>query len=495
MQRRLTRLKTLLEDSRSAVTKQWIEGIRKSWKLWTKQVGDLEGFTKPGGPMEHDRIVAAVKEVGVYMDDGIAYLRRLRDDLLINKGFWVRPGEDGKLDLALATGKGKVVQLLHDAEQQLQDFKGNAQFWALATDPINGRDKDDAYQSQEKYDRYLRTVSLAAKEGVTNADAIVSRKLLKLLSTLSNESMKSGAALDFEGYEPESVALGDVTVVFNDSAANPARRTPETKDPKQVRHPSWRKHYIGLFKETRALLSRRGLDALWYGKIEIRPTGQAPKNPHGDHFQTGAEYYRHGDYLVVYSDPFKGMPHLIAHELGHRYYYKFMTLADRERFGEWFGKVQATSEYGASISAEDFAEVFASYVMGTDLTRDQVDRLKAFLMRSKKLESIKSLTGALREASKIAIGDCYGYAYKRVQKRGGTLCQGTVVHPWDKNDILHAWVEDKGKVYDYQTEVMGRDPMAIEAYYKSWKPRDVKKYTAEEAQVQLVKQKHFGPWA
>lgn len=106
--------------------------------------------------------------------------------------------------------------------------------------------------------------------------------------------------------------------------------------------------------------------------------------------------------------------------------------------------------------------------------------------------SIKRLAALLRETT-IPIGDCYAYAYKRVQK-GGTLFQGTVTHPWDKNDILHAWVEDGGKVYDYQTQVMGRKPMKVADYYKTWLPKAVKEYTADEAKVQVLKHKHYGPW-
>jgi len=43
--------------------------------------------------------------------------------------------------------------------------------------------------------------------------------------------------------------------------------------------------------------------------------------------------------------------------------------------------VAATSTYGSTHSAEDFSEVFAAYVKGKDLSRDQLERFKSVLGR------------------------------------------------------------------------------------------------------------------
>ena len=177
-------------------------------------------------------------------------------------------------------------------------------------------------------------------------------------------------------------------MVFYDSPDNPARRSTQAHDSAMARHPMDRLEYIRKLKETEALLKRRGLERVWYGQVSIEAPGRAPPNMHGASLGVGAVYMRQGDKVIVYNDPTPGLPRLIAHELGHRYYYKFMDNTDRERFSEWFGKVSATTSYGALVSSEDFAEVFADYVIGTDLTRDQIDRLKEFLGRKNRSESV-----------------------------------------------------------------------------------------------------------
>ncbi len=105
---------------------------------------------------------------------------------------------------------------------------------------------------------------------------------------------------------------------------------------------------------------------------------------------------------------------------------------------------------------------------------------------------LRDLVRELRETT--AIGDCYRYAYQRVTTVGGTLVQGTVTHPWDKNKILHAWVEDTGRVFDDQTEVMQREPLDVTTFTKMWKPVKVQRFTADEARAQVLKTRHYGPW-
>jgi hypothetical protein len=58
-----------------------------------------------------------------------------------------------------------------------------------------------------------------------------------------------------------------------------------------------------------------------------------------------------------------------------------MSMADRAEFDSYFKGVPSVSEYGGTISSEDFAEVFAWYVLNRHLTRDQLERFKKFLGR------------------------------------------------------------------------------------------------------------------
>ena len=480
----------LLEAGVHEVDKGWIEGIRKTWKAWVKKSRSFPGYVTSATSIDHALIQQASLDAVAYLEEGRSFIRRLREDLLINKGFWTRlvPDEEktkkvkGERDLKAI--KSPVITLLREAEEAISDGIERARAWVQLTHPEHGRDKDLAYKSQEDFDRFLRTVSLSATEAVTNADAIVSRKLLRHLSSVVTQA---GGTIDFEGYAPTELKVGDTTIVFHDTPTDPTRKA----DQQHTRHPYNRDKYIQTFKNAKALLDRRKLGFLWYGRIEVHAQSRAPENHLGAHFGTGAEYYRQGDYVKVYADPQK-LERLVVHELAHRYWYKYMTYAQRERFGEWFGKVKATTAYGATVSAEDFAEVFADYVMGTDLTRDQVDRLKAFLGGKDKLEDLVQRLRALVESAE---GDCFRYAYKRVQK-GGTLVHATVIHPWTKKPFDHAWVEDDGKAYDWQTsQGLGKGkPRMVAEFRELWKPSAEKTYTADEAKVQVLRTKHYGPW-
>jgi hypothetical protein len=389
---RVPRAVRLLNERKSnQVDKAWVEGIRKSWKLWSKQAASYPGYALTAKSMDPDTVKRTVSSAMAYLEQGKAFIKRLREDLLFNKGFWMRPDADGKF----SGQRGKVIQLLADAELQISDGLSKVEHWGRELDPTNpmAGAHQHAYSGQQEFDRYIRTISLAATGAATNADSVISRQLLRHLTGLTKI-----VPTDLDSNEPDVVKVGKAVILFKDSAPDPTRPTylsapygigrMARADDAAVRHPQTRKQYIELFRAAEALLKRRGLGLVWYGEFEINSAATAPENSNGAHYGTGAQYARMGDKVVVYADPSTGLPELLIHELGHRYYYKFMTLAQRERFGEWFGQVSATSAYGSSNSVEDFAEVFSAYVMGKDLSRDQIDRLKAFLGGQEKLEGL-----------------------------------------------------------------------------------------------------------
>ena len=118
------------------------------------------------------------------------------------------------------------------------------------------------------------------------------------------------------------------------------------------------------------------------------------------------------------------------------------------------------------------------------------------MSRSKKKPAAqldREVAAALRP--RVVCGECFGYAYQFATRRGGTLKHGTVTHPWDGTEFPHAWVEKGGKIYDWQTaEVRKTEPMLSADFYKHWKPRDVRSYTTDEARIQVLRAKHYGPW-
>ena len=109
------------------IDKKWIDGIRKSWKLWAKQSMTFPGRIDSAPSMDYLYVQQSAAAAKSYLDQGVAYVKRLREDLLINKGFWTRPTEDGKG--WVSKSRGKVVELLDKAEDALTDGTSKVTYW------------------------------------------------------------------------------------------------------------------------------------------------------------------------------------------------------------------------------------------------------------------------------------------------------------------------------------------------------------------------------
>jgi hypothetical protein len=82
--------------------------------------------------------------------------------------------------------------------------------------------------------------------------------------------------------------------------------------------------------------------------------------------------------------------------------------------------------------------------------------------------------------------------------------KGVVVHgmcinpdpgPGERDRFEHAWIEYRGKVYDWQTiRLYGMEPLTIKAFYAYWQPYNLKKYTPAKALGNAISKKHYGPW-
>ena len=93
------------------------------------------------------------------------------------------------------------------------------------------------------------------------------------------------------------------------------------------------------------------------------------------------------------------------------------------------------------------------------------------------------------------IGQCFSWAAKfAVGHSGAVVCHGSIRHPEEPRMIAHAWAEWRGKAYDYQTEVMGRKPMTIAAWYKKNEPQIDATYKEDEALVLALKHGNWGPF-
>lgn len=219
----------------------------------------------------------------------------------------------------------------------------------------------------------LRGFEDVAKETLTKVEDILSGKLLRAITAFLS---KYSEGLPFE---PDEILLeyniGRVKLVYDGEPDRNLINRPDPADPRGL------SDYIPYFRKAKALLDRKGLGKLWYGPVFVGCPKCGGENPLGKEFGVGAHYMPGPDHVVVYINPRDFLVDLLIHELGHRYYYKFMSASDRARFDSYFKEVAAVSDYGGKATEEDFAEVFAHFVLGKDMTRDQTERFKAFLSK------------------------------------------------------------------------------------------------------------------
>lgn len=309
-------------------------------------------------------------------------LNRLWEHLFYANG--LLPRREGQGGSVFERLRLKIESDMTDARNVLENAVAHARFPIDAITP-GTRDYEYRPDVREHYEKasggaveaVRRVASAEASEAIAKAEAILSGKMLRSISLFLSKHTPS------HPYEPDKVLLeynlGRAKLVYKslaewETSAMNIRRD-SNRDPRGL------DEYIQYFRRAKALLERRGLGDVWYGPMFVSCVKCGGSNRLGANWGVGAHYTIDKDTLTVFNDPDDGITQLLIHELGHRYYFKFMSRADRARFNSYFGDVRAVSDYGGTDPWEDFAEVFSHYVMGHDLSRDQVERFRAFLAK------------------------------------------------------------------------------------------------------------------
>jgi hypothetical protein len=176
-------------------------------------------------------------------------------------------------------------------------------------------------------------------------------------------------------------------------------------------------------KAAQRALKQSGFGGLWYGKVYVAPAAHGEeytKAKSGVKFRSGGHYHSMGDAVMINIKAGwdkQVLAEVIVHELGHRYWFKNMKAGARARFSAWFdprskadqeregakaGYVPAPTSYGAESVVEEFAEVFAMYVLGryrgSSLTGPQKARFEALALgRAARSESLSAILCRLEE--------------------------------------------------------------------------------------------------
>jgi hypothetical protein len=455
------------------ITKEWIEGIRKGWK---KLLDSLKKETSAKGALQK------IDQINIWID-------RLTEDLLYNKGLWQPPeteSEEAKRKKYISMRglkfdetkiKLQINDLLEKASKQVTKGKDMMQFLMDTSTPgtsIYKFNKEWFENNLKKYDNDIQkwekeAVKDDASKFAKDIDSIISGNLLRTLSTTLTtwEKVKSTMPSDWETTPSETqYSIGNLKVVFQDAdyILKELKKYPEELE--QLRKPHWRPEYIETLKKAQSLLNVKKLGFLWYGTVFVQCENCGGPNRYSTPekaWGVGATYKIGTDDIRLYISPQKYVTDVIIHEIGHRYYYKYMSMADREEFSSYFGKVPGVSEYGKTVSDEDFAEVFAWYVLDRKLTRDQLERFRKFLGR-------KTQRGAaMKEAAespfrKTSEESFYGQVYHMDLKRDWFLHFTPTAH-------AQGILQSKKLLMSPPYKKFGPDAVyAISTQWGRWKP-------------------------
>lgn len=335
---------------------------------------------------------------------------------------------------------------------KIQEMQDRAQGWGtvfrgFSTNPYvehtarkYSQDARDALKAQEQY---WRTFARELKELESKGENLVPkvlafmRRKIKTVRDLTTQVVVFKRSIQFgtwdESLVQKSVQVYTVSHPLDDMYRQFfTRMTVAWKDQPE---PPLREQYIGraklvildpnfqpqfdsnVIKQVEKVfrgLQKTGLDEVWYGPLiylqgtartfqDLSPDEEETYRKEGYDIKglTAAGTYQVSKDEVIISTSPSEVAGTLAHELGHRYWYKAMNPSQRGRFhdlvqvqdspestefpgGELDSEgrvkpVKPVSTYARTNIAEAFAEVFRSYVLGWHLDRDQLESFKSIL--------------------------------------------------------------------------------------------------------------------
>lgn len=261
----------------------------------------------------------------------------------------------------------------------------------------------EVYPEYKPYwDHYIRTMEVADVWSRTPEKALASatrafEAVMKILYTDAKQRLdydQQGGDLETKHLEVERIFdLQGMKVIIVDFNLNAY----EIRD------------YIKYLDRAHQLLNKKGLGKLWYGVTFVESKNHK-KTPEEMEFAkkwgynnsgSAGEYDSGGDRVYVTHEANSYVTVVAVHELGHRYWYKFMRSEQRARFNSLvrtkasekyrdypqgptddegnLKPVAPFDDYAESNIEEAFAMVFESYCLGKDLDRDQLESFRSVL--------------------------------------------------------------------------------------------------------------------
>jgi hypothetical protein len=382
-----------------ALTKQWLMGVKRGWAAiiksphetsdkynaiteFLRNLGDQVLFQKHGinivftGSKERakfESLLAGTKEqvLGIYTEyEKVANNYR---DVSSERDVFLSEIEDRT---------GDNIRKLHGADEFIRrypEYKPYHEKWIKAMDAI------------DQYRWHPEIVWAPA----TRIFDVLMKHLYADAKATAEYRKEHGEDLidDFYSTVPKEFDLNGTKVIVIDDSVTRS----DVRD------------YVKYINRAQQLLKGKGFGKLWYGVVFVEAKNHkktpeevelAQKWGYSSSGDAG-EYDHDRDQVYVKNEPGGFVTSIVIHELGHRYWFKFMTPSNRALFNSLV-RTKATDkfrdypqgpideignpkpvapfgDYANSNIEEAFAEVFEGYVFGRDLSRDQLESFRSVL--------------------------------------------------------------------------------------------------------------------
>lgn len=356
------------------LTKDWLMGVRRTWlKLMKPQINDWNDVLRAGTQLHQ-------------------FVENLKDQAL-----FVRRGPYTSVP-SMSDGK-KFLETLNKLEEGVGFARSSIAHWYhaakgdLLSHGVKVEDGEHMLTIYQKDFEGATGTSVGRRGGKEPSLTILLDAVLKML----REDAKRIEGDEADGYEYEKgnrpaykeFDLYGMKVIVDDRKVEAFHI----------------EDYVNYLDAAYQQLKAKNLSKAWYGEVFIKCEKCGGVN-YNDGGGVGGHYHIGPNTISIYSRPSsRGTTYLVLHELGHRYWFKHMDSSQRARFADivksagpkpqdeegvkkWRENLEKderpvapVTDYGATDVDEAFAEVFAHYVMGLDMNRDQIDSFKSVLTK------------------------------------------------------------------------------------------------------------------
>ncbi len=348
------------------LTKEWLMGVRRGWLQFMKPpISSYDDVIKA-----HDRLDQFVEN----LQEQIQYIRRGGVKRLL----------DDRYEAKLESAFEKVFKAIEESRDKARYWKSYIDGTAISL--RWGEDRtEDALRMLDLYKKDFTEASNTTIE--TRGHKWKAVSLISLLDEVLKLLRSDAAAIQkHDKANPDSPFVSPPEILKEFHIGNMKFILvlgPEDK-------PSYASGYAGLLKKVYAIIQAKRLKHLWYGICFLTPSCETlDEKTLQDYERRGydrkylkcrAGWYRYNDDVIAFTS--YPTPNVfiygLLHELGHRQWFKFMSSYQRARYANWINSkaVDAVSDYGKSNPEEAFAEAFARYTTGRDMTRDQIESFR-----------------------------------------------------------------------------------------------------------------------